>query len=185
MPRAAAHALATAGAVTAGMTALASAQAPPPTSAPAVSASPAPAPAGATPAPSPSAAASPTPTASPTPRPLYNYVYRPPQAGAAPLPEPGGPQIAEIDLSQIAFVPPSDIHVRVVTNGPTTSVVASTLGRTVQLQRTGDGIFAIDANIPAIPFWLGYLRNRTYPITFVASVPDGRSTQVVLALTLR
>lgn len=126
----------------------------------------------------------PTPVPTPSPTPLYNYVYRPPAAAATPLPGPGAPQIDEIDLSQIAFVPPSDIHVRVITNATTTAVVATTLGRTIEIPRVANGVFAIDTGIPAIPFWLGYLRNRTYPITFVASVPDGRNTQVVLALTL-
>jgi hypothetical protein len=150
---------------------------PPPSSAP--SGSP-------TAAPSPQTSPLPTPPATPLPTatPLYKFVYRPTPV-PTPAPDPNTPQIAEIDLSDTVVVTPSDVHVRVLTSYAVTNVVAQALGRSVAIPRAAPGLFLLDTSVPGIPFFMSYLKNRTYPIVFSAAVPDGRSTTVTLSLTLR
>ncbi len=102
-----------------------------------------------------------------------------------PAPDPNTPQIAEIDLSDSTVVTPGDMHVRVLTSYAVTSVVAQTLGRSVAIPRAAPGLFLLDTSVPGIPFFMSYLKNRSYPIVFSALVPDGRATTVTLSLTLR
>jgi len=165
---------------------------PSPAPSPAPSAAPTPLPS-APPAPAPQTPAAATsapavPTAAPTaipapPTPAYNFVYRatPAPVSAAP-PAPNAPQINEIDLSDATIVTPGAIHVRVLTSNAVTSVVAQTFGRSIAIPQKASGIFALDANISAVP---AFLKGRSYPIDFVATVADGRTANVSLPLVLK
>lgn len=128
-------------------------------------------------------AASPAATAIPAPTPAYNFVYRAtPSPATAAVPAPNGPQINEIDLSDVTIVTPGAIHVRVLTSTAVTSVVAQTFGRSIAIPQRASGLFALDANISAVP---AFLRGRSYAIDFVASVADGRTANVTLPLVLK
>jgi hypothetical protein len=128
----------------------------------------------------------PPPTAVPLPTatPVYKFVYRP-TIVPTPAADPNTPQIAEIDLSDTTVVTPGDVHVRVLTSYAVINVFAQTLGRTVAIPRAAPGLFLLDTQVPGIPFFMSYLKNRTYPIVFSAGVPDGRTASVTLPLTLR
>lgn len=128
-----------------------------------------------------SAPAGATPTPAPTP--LYNFVYRAtPAPDMTPFPGPNAPEIDEIDLNDSQLVPPSPLHVRVLTSEAVVSVAAATLGRTINIPQHQPGQFLFDGYIPDVP---SFLRNRTFDVQFIASVSDGRSTSVTLPLTLR
>ena len=132
-------------------------------------------------APVPRPASSALPAASPTP--AYNFVYRAtPTPASAPLRAADAPHIDEIDLSDATIVTPGAIHVRVLTSGAVTSVVAQTFGRSIAIPQRSSGIFALDANVSSVP---AFLKNRSYAIEFVATVADGRTANVTLPLVIK
>lgn len=126
----------------------------------------------------------PAPTPAPTATPVYRYVYRPATV-PTPAPDPNTPQIAEIDLTDSTIVTPGEVHVRVLTSYAVTNVVAQALGRQIAIPRSAPGLFLLDTSIPNIPFFMSYLKNRIYPIVFIAGVPDGRTTAITLSITLK
>ncbi len=122
-------------------------------------------------------------TPQPLPTPAYNFVYRAtPAPNGTSVPGPNPPQIDEIDLSDATIVTPGVIRVRVLTNDAVSTVTADTFGRTVTIPQEHTGLFALEATLPEVPF---FLKNRRYDIEFVAAVPDGRTARVTLPLTLR
>jgi hypothetical protein len=130
-------------------------------------------------APSPAPSATPLPTATPA----YRFVYRPtPSPETTPFPLPGTPQIEEIDLNDSALVPPAPLHVRVLTTPEVVSVNAETFGRSIAIPQHDRGVFTFDGYIPDVP---GFLRNRTYDVSFIAAGLDGRTATVTLPLTLK
>jgi len=119
----------------------------------------------------------------PTPTPVYKFVYRAtPAPESTPFPGPNAPAINEIDLNDAQLVPPSPLHVRVLTSEAVVSVAAETMGRSINIPQHETGEFLFDGYIPDVP---SFLRNRTFDVQFVASVNDGRSATVTLPLTLR
>jgi len=139
----------------------------------------------------PSATLSPAPTLSPaqlaspevSPSPAYHFVYRPtPSPVTTPFPLPNAPEIDEIDLNDAALVPPAPLHVRVLTNPSVVSVSAETFGRSIAIPQHDRGVFTFDGYIPNVP---DFLRNRTYPVSFIAAAGDGRTASVTLPLTLK
>lgn len=139
----------------------------------------------AAPALSPAPAFSPEQWASPevSPSPAYHFVYRPtPSPVTTPFPLPNMPEIDEIDLNDAALVPPSPLHVRVLTNPSVVSVSAETFGRSIAIPQHDRGVFTFDGYIPNVP---DFLRNRTYPVSFIAAASDGRTASVTLPLTLK
>jgi hypothetical protein len=160
----------------AGAVGLAQPQTPAPSVAPSAS------PAGETATASPAPAASPAaPTATPTP--VYHFVYKAtPAPNATPFPGPGAPEIDEVDLNDTTLVPPADIHARVLTNAAVVSVVAETMGQSLNFPRTAPGVFLLDAHVGDVPT---FLRNRGFDVTFVATVTDGRTATVTLPLTIK
>ncbi len=126
---------------------------------------------------------SPPPAPVPSPTPAYRFVYRPtPSPVSTPYPLPNAPQIEEIDLNDSALVPPTPLHVRVLTSPMVVSVSAETFGRAIAIPQHDRGIFTFDGYIPDVP---DFLRNRTYDVQFTAAVLDGRTATVTLPLTLK
>jgi hypothetical protein len=140
------------------------------------------------PSPAPTVSATSVPTAmatapAPTPTPLYKFVYRPtPSPVSTPMAGPNAPAINEIDLNDSSLVPPSPLHVRVLTSAAVVSVSAETFGRSIAIPQKDTGEFDFDGYIPNVP---GFLRNRTFDVQFIATVTDGRNVTITLPLTLR
>ncbi len=128
-------------------------------------------------------APSPTPQPSPSPTPAYRFIFTPtPPPDGAPQRGAGAPEIREIDLSDQAIAVPGELRVRVVTNPEVVSVVASTLGRDIQIPQQAPGQFGFTSELPDVP---AYLLNRTFDVDFVATSRDGRTTTVTLPLSLK
>ncbi len=140
----------------------------------------------ASPAVLPSSSPAPLPSATPltapaTPSP-YHFVYLPTPSPGATDPPSDAPAILEIDLNDQALHAPGPINIRVVTSPPVSTVTMHALGHAIPLPKIADGIFAVDNQLPAVPFWF---HGKTYQVDFIAAVPDGRSTKVTIPVTLR
>jgi hypothetical protein len=126
-----------------------------------------------------------TPLASPsaTPTPTYRFIYRAtPAPNTTPFPGPGAPEIDEIDLSDSTLVPPANIYGRVLTNPEVVRVTAETMGTELNIPQQSPGVFGLAASIPSVP---NFLRNRSFDVTFTATVSDGRVASVTLPLTIK
>jgi hypothetical protein len=118
-----------------------------------------------------------------TPPPTYNYIYRPGAAASAtPFPNPGEPEILEIDLTDQALAAPGPLHARVLTNDFVVSVVAEAYGYELEIPRKGPGVFAIDGIIPIVP---DVAKGKRFDVDVVATAKDGRTATVTLALMLK
>ena len=116
-------------------------------------------------------------------RPTYRFVYRPtPSPNTTPFPGPNAPEIDEIDLSDATLVPPANIYGRVLTNPSVVTVTAETMGTTLTIPKVTPGVFGLSASIPDVP---QFLRNRSFDVTFTATVSDGRIASVTIPLTIR
>jgi hypothetical protein len=131
----------------------------------------------AAPSPAPSTPATPAPGSTQSP---YRFVYTP--APGAVDTASDAPSIIEIDLTDKILRAPGPLNIRVVTSAPVSKVTLHVLGRDLSLPKTGDGLFSVDNQLPAVPFWL---RGKTYQVDFIAAVPDGRSVKVTIPVTLR
>jgi hypothetical protein len=137
---------------------------------------------------------SPTPSATPllatfppspanTPAPVYKYIFRPEAAGGAtPFPNPGAPEIIEIDVTDQALSAPGPLHARVLTNESVVSVVAEAYGYELEIPRKGPGLFAIDAIIPIVP---DVAKGKRFDVDVVATSKDGRTATVTLPFMLK
>ena len=157
-------------AILAGGVALASAQTAAPQASPA-----------AAPAPSQSPVAPPAASVAPTP--MYRFIYRAtPAPDTTPFPGPNAPEIQEIDLSDSTLVPPANIYGRILTSAAVVTLTAETMGTTLTIPKQSPGVFGLSASIPDVP---AFLRNRSFDVTFTATVPDGRVASVTIPLTIR
>ena len=117
------------------------------------------------------------------PTPEYRYVYTAtPSPQSTPFPGPHAPQINEIDVKDQTLVTPGHLRVRVLTNYEVSNVVAKAMGYELPIAKVRTGVFAAEYDVPQVP---GFLSNRTFDVDFVATVPDGRTTSVTLALSLK
>jgi hypothetical protein len=119
----------------------------------------------------------------PAPTPQYRFVYRAtPSPNTTPFPGPHAPEIDEIDLSDSTLVPPANIYGRILTNPEVVSVSAQTMGAVLNIPQQSPGVFGLSASIPSVP---SFLRNRSFDVTFTATVSDGRTASVTLPLTIK
>jgi hypothetical protein len=131
----------------------------------------------------PIATASPIVSPTATPTPIYRFIYRAtPAPNTTPFPGPGAPEIDEIDLSDSTLVPPADIYGRILTNPEVVKVTAETMGTELNIPQQSPGVFGLAASIPNVP---NFLRNRSFDVTFTATVSDGRVASVTLPLTIK
>ncbi len=131
----------------------------------------------------PIATASPMTSPSASPTPTYRFIYRAtPAPDTTPFPGPGAPEIDEIDLSDSTLVPPANIYGRILTNPEVVRVTAETMGTELNIPQQGPGVFGLAASIPNVP---NFLRNRSFDVTFTATVSDGRVASVTLPLTIK
>jgi hypothetical protein len=143
----------------------------------------APEPSPSTAAETPIATASPSTSPLPSPTPVYRFIYRAtPAPNTTPFPGPGAPEIDEIDLSDSTLVPPANIYGRILTNPEVVRVTAETMGTELNIPQQSPGIFGLAASIPNVP---NFLRNRSFDVTFTATVSDGRVASVTLPLTIK
>ncbi len=118
-----------------------------------------------------------------TPPPTYNYIFRPgAAAGATPFPNPGEPEILEIDVTDQALAAPGPLHARVLTNDFVVSVVAEAYGYELEIPRKGPGVFAIDGIIPIVP---DVAKGKRFDVDVVATSKDGRTATVTLPFMLK
>jgi len=122
----------------------------------------------------------PSPVSAPTP--VYHFVYRVVTGAGAASPSPALPQIAEIDVNEVALTAPGPLHVRVLASPVVATVVAQTLGRSIPIPRYAVGEFRLDAEIPGLPF---FLRARSFDIDFIAASADGATSSIELPFQLR
>ena len=110
------------------------------------------------------------PTLSPAPQPTFAYRFVPhPQAS----PNPGAPQIIEVDLN--SRVLKGTIAIRVLTNDVVTRVENHTNGRADVIPQTGPGEFIAVSKLPKLPF---FARGFGVDLEFVAYAADGTKTSV-------
>ena len=123
------------------------------------------------------------PSATVTPTPIYNFVYRPSSApGATPFPAPGAPEIVEIDVTDQAIAAPGPLHVRILTNDATISIVAQAYGYELEIPRRGVGLFAFDGIIPVVP---DVAKGKRFDVDVVATSKDGRTATITLPFMLK
>jgi hypothetical protein len=149
--------------------------------------------------PSAAPAAAPSPTPSPTQRPpliatfppsvnttatpTYNFIYRAtPAPGSTPFPQPGAPEIIEIDVTDQTIVAPGPLHVRILTSDSVVSVVAESYGYEVEIPKTGRGLFAFDGILPVLP---DAVKGKFFDVDVVATSKDGRSITLTLPFMLK
>ena len=124
-----------------------------------------------------------TPRPSPSPTPAFRFIFTPtPSPDSLSQRGAGAPEIREIDLSDQAIAVPGELRVRVVTNAEVVSVIASTMGRDIQIPEQAPGQFGFTSELSDVP---AYLHNRTFDVDFVATSRDGRTTTVTLPLSLK
>jgi hypothetical protein len=155
---------------------------PQPIPTPPVPASPAPA-VSPTPLPTPLATTTPIP---PTPTPTPQPTQTPPHFGYVVDPSPGpagSPQIVEVSINDRTLHAGGMLLVKVTTSTDVTSLFARTMGHQIGIPLIAPGVFAGQTQLPdQIPF---FLLNRTYPVDFVATTADGRTTTASLPITLQ
>lgn len=126
----------------------------------------------------------PTPPPAPTPTPLPTAT--PPHFGYVvdPSPGPSGlPQIVEVSINDRTLHAGGMVLIKVTTSADVTSLFARTMGHQIGIPLIAPGVFAGQTQLPdQIPF---FLLNRTYPIDFVATTSDGRTTTTSLPITLQ
>jgi hypothetical protein len=123
------------------------------------------------------------PTTAPSATPAYRFIYRAtPSPDTTPFPGPNAPEINEIDLSDSTLVPPANIYGRILTSISVVRVTAQTMGADLNIPQISPGVFGLSASVPDVP---SYLRNRSFDVTFVATVADGRVASVTIPLTIK
>jgi hypothetical protein len=133
--------------------------------------------------PSPAPSTSPSAPAGPTAPPVYNFVYKPtPSPVTTPFPELGSPEILEIDVTDQTIAAPGPLHVRVVTNDDTISVVAESFGYEFTLPKTGRGLFTIDTTIPPVP---DNVKGKQFNVNVTATSKNGRVSSLTLPFMLK
>jgi hypothetical protein len=85
-------------------------------------------------------------------------------------------------MNDTVFVTPSDLHVQVLTTANVVSVTAETMGHSLPIPQRIAGVFALDASIPRVP---GFLRNRTYDVSFDAATAAGQHSSVTLRVLVK
>lgn len=139
-----------------------------------------------TPAPTVAPTAAPTVTPTPTPLPSptatpvnpYKYVVDPP---LDPNAAPGSPQISRIEINDKVVHVGGQIAIRVTTTPNVSTVYIEVEGRTINIPKAQDGLFAGIQQIPGfIPPWF----LKTYQVTFNAVTPDGKRTSATIPIAL-
>lgn len=127
----------------------------------------------------------PAPTATPVPTPTPQPTATPPHFGYVVDPSPGpsgSPQIVEVSINDHTLHAGGMLLVKVTTSADVTSLFARTMGHQIGIPLIAPGIFAGQTQLPdQIPF---FLLNRTYPVDFVATTADGRTTTASLPIRL-
>jgi hypothetical protein len=135
-----------------------------------------------TPVPAPSASASDVAPA-PTDSPLYNFVWKPtPSTNSTPFPEPGAPEILEIDVTDQTIAAPGPLHVRVLTGDTVVSVVAESFGYEFSIPKISRGLFRFDGSIPAVP---NTVKGKRFDVNVTATSENGRTLQFSLPFMLK
>jgi hypothetical protein len=123
------------------------------------------------------------PSVNPTATPIYNFIYRStPSPGSTPFPQPGAPEIIEIDVTDQAIAVPGPLHVRILTSDSVISVVAESYGYEVEIPQKGRGLFAFDGILPVLP---DVVKGKFFDVDVVATSKDGRSTTLTLPFMLK
>ena len=131
----------------------------------------------------PAPSGSPTPAPSPTPSPAASATPLPYAFIVNPSPGPvSGPQIVQVALNDHVLHKGGPLLVRITTTVDVTSVVASTMGHQIAIQKTAPGVFSGGQQLPdGIPF---FLLGRNYDVDFIATTADGRSARTTLSIRL-
>jgi len=137
----------------------------------------------ATPQPAPTATLTPQPTTapspvlSPAPNP-YTYVITP----APNTPAPGdGPQILEVALNDRTIHSGGPLLARIRTSPNVVGVEARALGRFIAIPQASPGIFALQYQMPGIPW---FMLGRNYDVVIAAATADGRQTTLTVPMTI-